>query len=88
MIKSTRWPGAVTVAKGGQYCNLYIGDGIKNGDNTLIPSEPPEVLNDPGQQGEQPEPNGKDPAEKKPEAEEDSEGQTIDKQIEIDQIEI
>jgi len=48
---------------------LYIGDGIKNGDNTFIPSEPPEVMADPGQQTEQPEPNGKDPAEKKPEAE-------------------
>ena len=27
-----RWPGAVTVAKGGHYCSIYVGDGIKKGE--------------------------------------------------------
>ena len=35
VIKCLRWPGAVTVSKGGQYCNIYIGDGMKRGDNVM-----------------------------------------------------
>jgi hypothetical protein len=42
VIKSLRWPGAVTVAKGGQYCNIYIGDSMKRGDNNM--SMPPDVF--------------------------------------------
>ena len=32
VIKSLRWPGAVSVAKNGKYCNIYVGDCIKKGD--------------------------------------------------------
>ena len=38
VIESMRWPGAMTVAKGGDYCSIYIGDGIKSGDTvSLLP---------------------------------------------------
>lgn len=43
IISSGRWPGAVTVAKGGQFCNIYVGDAIKRGDNFFNPTEPGEV---------------------------------------------
>ena len=60
MISSLRWPGAFTVAKNGVYCNIYVGDCIKRGDNTFIPTDPPEVLNDPLERDLQTEPQGKD----------------------------
>jgi predicted ThiF/HesA family dinucleotide-utilizing enzyme len=31
IIRSNRWPGAITIQKGGKFCNLYVGDGIKRG---------------------------------------------------------
>jgi hypothetical protein len=43
VIKSLRWPGAVTVAKGGKYCNFNLGYGMKKGDSSYQPTEPPEV---------------------------------------------
>ena len=64
VIKSMRWPGAVTVAKNGQYCNFYVGDCIKRGDNLFNPTEPPEVMADPSELEEQPEPQGKEAVEK------------------------
>lgn len=51
-----RWPGATTVAKNGKYCTIYVGDGIKRGDTSFNPTEPPEVQSDPVDQIEQPEP--------------------------------
>jgi hypothetical protein len=66
VIRSMRWPGAVTVAKGGQFCNIYVGDCIKRGDNYFNPTEPPEVLADPQEGEEQPEPQGKEAVAKKP----------------------
>ena len=56
IVKSLRWPGAVTVAKGGKYVNIYVGDGVKKGDTSYYPIEPPEVQADPTDQTEQPEP--------------------------------
>lgn len=47
IIRSLRWPGAVTVAKGGKFCSIYVGDGIKSGDSSFNPTEPPEVQSDP-----------------------------------------
>lgn len=32
VIRSLRWPGAVTVAKGGKFVNFYLGYGMKKGD--------------------------------------------------------
>ena len=47
VVSSLRWPGAITVSKKGKYCSIYIGDGIKWGDSSINPSEPPNVCDDP-----------------------------------------
>ena len=60
VIKSNRWPGAITIAKNGQYCSIYVGDAIKRGDALFNPTEPPEVQSDPQEQEAQPEPQGKE----------------------------
>ena len=57
VIKSIRWPGAVTVAKGGKFCCIYVGYGLKKGDPSYNPIEPPEVCQDPEEEEDQPEPN-------------------------------
>ena len=36
--------------------NIYVGDAIKKGDTSFNPTEPPEVLMDPLEPEEQPEP--------------------------------
>ena len=56
VIRSLRWPGAVTVAKGGKFHNVYIGYGMKQGDSSFNPTEPPEVQADPQDMIENPEP--------------------------------
>ena len=56
VIRSLRWRGAITVAKNGQWCSIYVGDCIKRGDSMFNPTEPPEVMADPLDQDEQPEP--------------------------------
>lgn len=71
MIRSQRWPGALTVAKNGKFCSIYIGDGCKRGDSCFNPTEPPEVQADPVEGKEEPEPNGKEPVEAPPEGEEE-----------------
>jgi len=38
VIKSLRWPGAVTVQKCGNYCNIYIGDAVKSCDPSFNPT--------------------------------------------------
>lgn len=60
-----RWPGALTVAKNGQFFSIYVGDCIKRGDTYFNPTEPPEVMADPQEGEEQPEPQGKEPSEEK-----------------------
>ena len=57
VIKSLRWPGAVTVSKGGKFTNVYVGYGLKKGDPSYNPVEPPEVCQDPDEEEEKPEPN-------------------------------
>ena len=56
VLRSLRWPGAVTVAKGGKFCSFYLGYGLKRGDPSFNPIEPPEVHADPQDQIEMPEP--------------------------------
>ena len=75
VISSVRWPGAVTVAKGGQVASIYVGDLIKRGDPMFNPTEPPEVQTEPKDNVEEPEPNGVDPPAEgeKPEGEEGAE---------------
>ena len=43
IIKSLRWPGALTVSKGGKCTNIYVGNGLKKGDSSYSPVDPPEV---------------------------------------------
>lgn len=57
VIKSLRWPGAVTVSKGGKCTSVYVGYGLKKGDPSYSPIEPPEVQQDPEEEPEKPEPN-------------------------------
>ena len=56
VIKSLRWPGAITVSKGGRFSNLYIGYGIKRTDPSFNPTMPPNVDKEPEDPEEQPEP--------------------------------
>lgn len=56
VVKSLRWPGAVTVHKLGKWCSIYLGDGVKKGDMSYNPIEPGEVMADPNQGDEMPEP--------------------------------
>ena len=60
VVRSLRWPGAVTVSKGGKFVNIYVGLGIKHGDTSYKPVEPGDVLEDPSEPKEMPEPNPKD----------------------------
>ena len=57
VIKSLRWPGALTVSKGGKCTSIYVGYGLKKGDPSYNPIEPPEVQQDPEEEEEKPEPN-------------------------------
>ena len=47
MIRSLRWPGSVTVSKGGKCTTVYVGYGMKKGDPSYNPIEPPVVCADP-----------------------------------------
>jgi hypothetical protein len=47
VVKSLRWPGAVTVAKGGKHTNIYVGYGIKRVDPSFYPTSPPVVDSEP-----------------------------------------
>ncbi len=55
VVKSLRWPGALTVAQNGKFASIYVGYGLKRGDVCFNPTEPPEIQKDPIDQGEQPE---------------------------------
>ena len=57
IIKSLRWPGALTVSKGGKCTSIYVGHGMKKGDPSYNPIEPPTVQEDPEEEEEKPEPN-------------------------------
>lgn len=59
VIKSLRWPGAMTVAKGGKFTNIYVGYGLKKDNPSYNPTEPPLVQDDPEEEEEKPEPNPK-----------------------------
>lgn len=56
VIKSLRWPGAYTIAYAGKYTNIYVGHGLKFGGVSYNPTSPPEVMRDPDEKVEQPEP--------------------------------
>ena len=73
VLKSLRWPGAVTVAKGGVYTSVYVGYGLKKGDSSYFPTEPPMVQQDPQDQTERPEPTPLEAPEEPPEPDTDAE---------------
>ena len=73
VVKSLRWPGAFTVAKGGKFCNFYVGYGLKKGDSSYQPTEPPEVQRDPDEQEQMPEPTPLVAPEEQPEEDTDKE---------------
>ena len=73
VIKSLRWPGAVTVAQQGKFANIYVGYGLKKGDTCFNPIEPPEIMRDPVDQGEQPEPTPLNAPEQLPEPDTEAE---------------
>lgn len=61
VIKSLRWPGAMTVAKGGKFTNIYVGYGLKKDNPSYNPTEPPLVMDDPDEEVEKEEPNPRKP---------------------------
>lgn len=56
VLKSIRWPGAITVCKNGKFTNVYIGYGIKRVDSSFNPTVPPVVDMEPTDPTEQLEP--------------------------------
>ena len=72
VIKSLRWPGALTVAQNGKFASIYVGYGIKRGDVCFNPTEPPEVQRDPVDHDEQPEPTPLFAPEEPPEVDTDA----------------
>lgn len=52
VLKSLRWPGAVTVSQNGKFQSIYVGYGMKRGDVCFNPTEPPELQKDPLDQNE------------------------------------
>ena len=75
MIRSLRWPGALTVTKNGEFCSIYVGDGLKRGGQSYTPIEPPEVQSDPFDLEENPEPTPKEEPEEPDEPDTDKENQ-------------
>jgi radial spoke head protein 4A len=96
VVKSMRWPGAVTVAQGTKFANLYIGYGFKKCDhsnealaeqkmtgkafpftsgNEKNPCAPADIMDEPDDHEEQPEPNPQDDDEASDRAEEDEPGE-------------
>ena len=82
VIRSLRWPGAITCAKAGKYCCIYVGDGMKRGDTSFNPTEPPEVQMDPLDQIERQEPTPLLPPEEP--AEPDTDAEKVDPEAEED----
>lgn len=73
MLKSLRWPGAITVTKGNNFSFVYLGYGLKRGDPSYNPTEPPEVQKDPQDQYENPEPTPLEAPQEPPEPDTDAE---------------
>lgn len=57
-VRSLTWPGAVCVARGKRFANLYVGYGLQAKEPEFFPPEPPDVQEEPEDPGEQPQPPG------------------------------
>lgn len=56
VLKSLRWPGALTCSQNGKFASIYVGYGLKRGDVCFNPTEPADLQKDPSEQNEMPEP--------------------------------
>lgn len=56
VVRSLLWPGAYTFYQNGKCIQVYLGQGHKYELKTYFPVNPPEVLADPEEYGEGPEP--------------------------------
>mmetsp|Transcript_63694 Transcript_63694/g.73021 ORF Transcript_63694/g.73021 Transcript_63694/m.73021 type:complete len:468 (+) Transcript_63694:57-1460(+) len=72
IMKSLRWPGALTAAQNGKWANIYVGYGTKHGSLAFEPQDCEPILDEPDDRAGYPEPNHKDPP--KVEGEEGEEG--------------
>jgi radial spoke head protein 4A len=68
-VRSLTWPGAVTVAKGSNMIQLYVGYGLPDGQPDFFPSLLPDVQEEPEDVDEQIEPQGSPQEEQQEEAE-------------------
>merc|ERR1712232_186282 len=55
-VRSLTWPGAVCVAQGARFANLYVGYGQQAGEPEFFPPAPPDVQDEPEDPGEQAQP--------------------------------
>lgn len=79
MLKSLRWKGATTVSQNGQWGSIYIGYGVKTGDVCFNPTTPEDILDDPPEAVEQPEPTPLEaPPQPVQEAQNEGEGENQD----------
>jgi len=65
-VRSLSWPGAVSVARGKQFANFYVGNGLAAREPDFFPPEPPDVQDEPEDPGEQPQPPGTEQTEEAP----------------------
>jgi radial spoke head protein 4A len=71
-IENERWPGTHTVWKEGQFCNIYIGFGVKNVDECYYPTQLEKIDKDPEDVNEHSEPNPeKEPVIPEPDSDEE-----------------
>lgn len=70
VLRSTTWPGAVSVARNGVYDCVYVGYGQPAGDPDFFPCAPPDVQDEPEDPGEAPEPQGTEEADAPEQADE------------------
>lgn len=77
VLKSLRWPGALTVSYDGRFTNIYVGYGLKHGGVSYNPTSPPDVMRDPDEKVEQPEPTPLEAPEEplEPDTDEDKKGE-------------
>jgi len=57
VVKSNRWPGAVTVSAAARFLSVYVGYGFKAGVDQFFPGAPPPVMSEPEERIEQTDPN-------------------------------
>jgi radial spoke head protein 4A len=72
VVRSLRWPGAITVCQNGRWFSMYIGNGVKATGVPFQPTAPMDVKEDPDDAEEHPEPNPKEAPPQKVETDTDA----------------